>query len=76
MAEPRRYPPPWTAERTPAGYKVMDANQQTICWIYARESEQEARQAKVHTFKEARVLAVNIAKLPQLLGAIGADRRE
>jgi hypothetical protein len=69
MAEgSRRFPPPWRADRTPQGYVVRDANGQELAYIYSRENEDEARQAKVLTKDEARRIAVNIARLPQLLG--------
>ena len=69
MAEgSRRFPPPWRADRTPHGYVVRDANGQELAYIYSRENEAEARQAKVLTKDEARRIAINIARLPELLG--------
>jgi hypothetical protein len=69
MAEgSRRFPPPWHADKIPGGYVVRDANGQAIVYIYSRENEAEARQAKVLTKDEARRIAVNIARLPELLG--------
>jgi hypothetical protein len=64
----RRFPPPWRADRTPHGYVVRHANGQELAYIYSRENEAEARQAKVLTKDEARRIAVNIARLPELLG--------
>jgi hypothetical protein len=49
MAQPpRRFPPPWHADPMPGGYVVRDANGQTLAFVYARDNEDEARQAKVH----------------------------
>jgi hypothetical protein len=43
----------------PGGYVVRDANGQALAYIYSRENEDEARQAKVLT---------GIARLPDLFG--------
>jgi hypothetical protein len=64
----RRFPPPWRADRMPGGYFVRDSNGQALAYIYSRETESEAMQAKVLTKDEARRIAVNIARLPGLLG--------
>jgi hypothetical protein len=32
----RRFPPPWTVERLPGGFKVIDANGQSLAYFYAR----------------------------------------
>jgi len=63
----RRFPAPWRAEKTPGGYVVRDGNSQALAYVYSRPNEAEALQAKVLTEDEARRIAVNIAKLPDLL---------
>jgi hypothetical protein len=54
----RRFPPPWRADGTPHGYVVRDANGQELVYIYSRENEDEARQAKVLT-KESLCVLLN-----------------
>jgi K+/H+ antiporter YhaU regulatory subunit KhtT len=74
MAEPpRRFPSPWHADKMPGGYVVRDANGQAIAYVYSRDNDDEARQAKVLTKDEARRIAVNIARLAELLGKVEAD---
>ena len=52
----------------PGGFKVVDANQQSLAYVYARETRADADTAKVLTMDEARRIASpNIANLPDLL---------
>jgi hypothetical protein len=68
MTEPsRRFPIPWRPDRIPGGYVVRDATGQIVSWVYARASTAEAMQANVLTLDEARRIATNIARLPELL---------
>ena len=60
----RRFPPPWTVEAIEAGFKVIDANKQSIAYVYGRADKRDAETAKSLTLDEARRIASNIAKLP------------
>jgi hypothetical protein len=51
----------------PGGYVVRDANDQALAYVYGRATEAEALQAKMLTEDEARRVAANIARLPELL---------
>jgi hypothetical protein len=42
----RRFPPPWHADPMPGGYVVRDANGQALAYLYSRDNEAEARQAR------------------------------
>jgi len=64
----RRFPPPWTVERMPSGFKVIDAKGQSLAYFYARENDHDANTAGALTVDEARRLASNFAKLRELLG--------
>jgi len=60
----RRFPPPWTVEPLDAEYKVVDA----LAYVYGLDDSRDARIAKSLTRDEARRIASNIAKFPELLG--------
>jgi len=47
---------------------VIDANGQSLAYVYSRETKDAAVIAKVLIEDEARRIASNIAKLPTLLG--------
>ena len=68
MVNDRRFPAPWRADKIPGGYVVRDANGQALVYVYSRDNDAEALQAKVLTKDEARRIAINVACLPQLLG--------
>jgi hypothetical protein len=43
----RRFPPPWTVEKIAGGFKVVDANGQSLAYVYSRETKAAANIARV-----------------------------
>ena len=63
----RRFPPPWSLESLNGGFKIVDANGQTLAYVYGHADPRDAQVAKALTLDEARRITANIAKLPTLL---------
>ena len=69
----QKLPPPWRARRLASAYVVEDRNGTLVAFIYFRSSG-VPRSAKALEREVARRVAVNFAKLPDLLGAPGSTR--
>jgi hypothetical protein len=64
---PRRFPPPWSVEELDVCFIVVDRSGQKLAYIYFEEEPGRRSAAKLLERDEARRIAVNMAKLPQLL---------
>ena len=59
-------PPPWTVEETDACFIIRDGDQQALAYVYCEDEPGRRTAAKLLTRDEARRIAANIAKLPEL----------
>jgi hypothetical protein len=69
---PRRFPPPWSVEETAPCFIVRDANGQALAFAYCEDEPGHRATGKLLTRDEARRIAANIAKLPELTGSHGS----
>ena len=68
MHSPRRFPSPWSIEEVnKTCFVVKDANGQKLCSFDFEEEPGSRSVAKLLTKDEARRIAANVAKLPELL---------
>jgi hypothetical protein len=67
MPETRRFPPPWSVDEATESFCIRDANGQALAYVYFED--EKGRRDVMHrlTRDEARRIAINIAKLPDML---------
>ena len=64
---PLRLPPPWSIEERQACFIVKDGNGQALAYVYFEEEPGRRSAENLMSHDEAGALALNIAKLPELL---------
>ena len=65
--ERRRFSPPWDIEDNGSCFIIRDANGQPLSYVYYENEPGRRTAAGLLTRDEARRIAINIARLPELL---------
>jgi hypothetical protein len=63
----RRFTPPWDIEDNGACFIIRDNNGQALSYVYYENEPGRRTAAGLLTRDEARRIAINMAKLPELL---------
>jgi hypothetical protein len=66
-SQTRRFPPPWSVEKSDACFILRDHGGQALAYVYFEGELEHRSAAHLLTRDEARSIAANIAKLPELL---------
>ncbi len=65
----RLFPSPWTAEETAASFIVKDRNGVAVAYVYFEDAPGRRTATSALTRDEARSIAADIVRLPELLRA-------